>query len=133
MLAALQAPLGLLAPYIRAQVAAHGNQHPPGVANYKTPLRYYAARVPRVVTPINLSRADQRARGLAPRPNSDLAPYVHQYSDELNRWMAKCLESMARRRPSADRLVRGMGTIARGMLKKMGGQPALTDIDIEYE
>ncbi|CAO2656368.1 Nn.00g051710.m01.CDS01 [Neocucurbitaria sp. VM-36] len=100
------------------------NRHPNSAQDYSSPDRYYGARVPRQVTPINLSKQQQRRRGIGPDN--------HQYSDELNDWMTQCLRRTPSRRPTADRLIYGMSIVAKGMLKRMGGKPALVDLDIKF-
>lgn len=113
---------------------AENNAHPDSARDYPTPNRYYAARVPRRATPINLSKAEQRRQGIAPYCWVAGGPdcYNPQYSDELNSWMQQCLHHTPSRRPTAERLVKRMSLEAKGMLKRMGGQAALTDLDIVY-
>ncbi|KAJ4365811.1 hypothetical protein N0V83_008432 [Neocucurbitaria cava] len=100
------------------------NQHPDSAQDYSHPAHYYSARVPRQVTPINLSKAQQQGMGVGPDN--------YQYSDELNNWMSQCLRRTPSRRPTAERLVNGMGIVAQGMLKRMGGKNASVDLDVKF-
>ncbi|KAF1843959.1 serine/threonine protein kinase-like protein [Cucurbitaria berberidis CBS 394.84] len=100
------------------------HKHPDSARGYSSPDHYYSARVPRQVTPINLSREQQRLRGIGPDN--------HQYSDELNAWMTRCLSHSPNTRPTADRLVNSMSLVARGLLKRMGGKTALVDLDVKF-
>ncbi|KAF2799506.1 kinase-like protein [Melanomma pulvis-pyrius CBS 109.77] len=126
------APVESVAQYTADTIKQGGGQHPAAVAEYSYPRHYYDARVPRKVTPINLSQQEQRARGLAPYNSRNRAPYNHMYSDELNDWMEQTLNYSPKKRPSASRLVYGMSLEARGMLKKLAGQSGLVDMDINY-
>ncbi|KAF2685908.1 kinase-like protein [Lentithecium fluviatile CBS 122367] len=83
---------------------------PPSARNYTSKSRYYAAKAPRKVTPIN---------GVG----------GYQYSDELNGWMEKCLSFEPSNRPTVENLISGMVEEAKPMLKMMGGHPALTDLE----
>ncbi|KAH7085420.1 kinase-like domain-containing protein [Paraphoma chrysanthemicola] len=113
---------------------AENNAHPQSAHQYTPVNRYYAARVPRKVTPTNLSRAEQRQQGIAPYTWVAGGPdcYNHQYSDALNGWITQCLHTTPGRRPTAERLVERMSLDAKSMLKKMGGQAALTDLDVIF-
>lgn len=86
--------------------------------------RYYAARVPRRVTPINLTREEQQLQGIG--------PWNHQYSEELNAWMLTCLQHTAKARPSAIWLISTMGPVAKVVLKHIGGIAAWVDLDAQY-
>lgn len=68
-----------------SEVLAQGAGHPEESQKYKTPQRYYAARVPRSVTPINLGESEQRPLGYGPTLIDDEEVYNPRYSDELNR------------------------------------------------
>jgi hypothetical protein len=46
--------------------------------------------------------------------------------------MSQCLNRTPSKRPTTKRLVYGMSIIARGMLKKMGGEAALIDLDAKF-
>ena len=122
-LATGRAPIQNVGQYAITRFLRNGNRHPDSVDDYSSPDRYYGARVPRRATPINLSRTEQRQRGIGPDN--------HQYSDELNHWMMGCLSRTPSSRPKAERLVYGMGLVAKGMLKRMGGKSALVDLDIK--
>ncbi|RAR12118.1 cytochrome oxidase biogenesis protein, Cox20 subunit [Stemphylium lycopersici] len=100
------------------------NQHPASAEGYSGEVRYYRSRVPRRATPINLCKEEKQARGIGPE--------YHQYSDELNDWMMRCLNRVPSRRPSTARLVYGMGIVARSMLRKMGGTAALGDMEAKF-
>ncbi|EAT80358.1 hypothetical protein HBH56_146320 [Parastagonospora nodorum] len=115
-----------------AYVDEHG-QDPDEAVDYGGAGRWYAAHVPRQVTPINLSPGQQRQQGLGPFLSHGGERFVHQYSDELNSWMKRCLSFTPGGRPTAIRLVNEMGTVAKKMLYKMGGKAALVDLETEYD
>lgn len=94
---------------------------------YSSPSRYYAATAPRRVTPINLDAEQQAYRGVA-----DQGDYNHQYSDELNGWMVRCLHFVPARRPTTTELIVDLSVEAQGMLKRMGGAPALADLSVTF-
>lgn len=129
-LATGQGPLQSIAQYTIARWNEN-NGHPASAQNYNPPARYYATRVPREVTPINLSTTQQIARGIAPYINPNRADYNHQYSDELNGWMSQCLRATPGRRPTVQRLLNSMTPMAKDLLKQIGGQAALTDLDFD--
>lgn len=94
---------------------------------YSSSDRFFAAKVPRRVIPINLDAEAQLYAGLA----VDQAPNP-QYSDELNDWMVQCLQWAPADRPSIEELITRMVATAQGMLKLMGGAAALADIEITF-
>lgn len=109
-----------------------GGQHPAAVEDYTSPRRYYTATVPREVTPINLSKQEQEARGLAPISYRNGAPYNHTYSDELNDWLQQTLDHDPIMRPNATRLVYVMSLEAKRMLKQIAGKAGLADLEITF-
>ncbi|KAF2033246.1 kinase-like protein [Setomelanomma holmii] len=114
---------------------AENNAHPDSARDYNPRARNYAARVPRRATPLNLSKEQQRHRNIAPFLWIAGGPecYNPQYSDELNSWMQQCLRHTPSRRPTAERLVDRMALDAKRMLRRMGGQAALTDLDVIFD
>ncbi|KAF2868950.1 serine/threonine protein kinase-like protein [Massariosphaeria phaeospora] len=126
-----QPPIEVLGPAMVRRYRENGNQHPASAQDYSTVAQYYSARVPRRVTPINLSKQEQRTQGIGPYAATNRAPFNHQYSDELNDWMMKALRLDPRRRPNGDRLVRGLEPVARRILRRMGGIAALSDLEVE--
>ncbi|KAF2827424.1 serine/threonine protein kinase-like protein [Ophiobolus disseminans] len=115
----------------RAEVFAENNRHTDSAQAYGQILNYYNARVPRKVTPINLTAEQQREQGVVQFRDGKRC-YNHQYSDELNKWMKRCLSMSPGSRPTVLRLVNDMGQEARSMLKKMGGKTALVDMDVKF-
>ncbi|KAF2129857.1 kinase-like protein, partial [Dothidotthia symphoricarpi CBS 119687] len=97
---------------------------PKGARVYPSPEHYFAARVPRRVVRINLSREEQEERGIS--------SLNHRYGDELNDWMMRCLSHKPDERPTTEKLVDEMGPVARGMLEKLGGKAALVDMDVTF-
>lgn len=126
------APVESVAQYTADTIKQGGGRHPAAVAEYSFPRHYYDARVPRTVTPINLSQQEQRARGLAPYNSRYRASYNHIYSDELNRWMEQTLDHSPKKRPPTSRLVYAMSLEAKGMLKMIAGQAGLVDMEINF-
>ena len=122
--------------YAAAQYLANNNQHPTSVQEYESVEFYYDARAPRIIIPINLNKADLDERGLGPSAEEKrvqgIAPEYHQYSDELNNWMIRCLSFNPRKRPTTERLRHKMGNQAMGMLRKMGGKAALVDMEAKF-
>ncbi|KAF1839631.1 kinase-like protein [Decorospora gaudefroyi] len=122
--------------YAAARLRDNNNQHPDSAREYGRYHRYYDAHVPRRFTPINLSSDELHQQGLGlsteEKRARGMGPEYHQYSDELNDWMAQCLSQTPSRRPTAERLVYGMSLAARGMLKKMGGKAALVDLEAKF-
>lgn len=116
-----------------SQILAEGAGHPEAIHKYKTPKRYYAARVPRSVTPINLSPDEQRRSGYGPSFVNDDEVFNPQYSVELNKWMKLCLSTSPARRPTAQRLMIELNQEARRMLRKLGEEKAMTDLDCTFE
>jgi hypothetical protein len=112
------------------------NQHPDSARLYGEDHLYYDAHVPRRVVPINLTKDELHQRGLGLSPEERRAqgsgPEYHQYSDELNDWMNQCLTRTPSKRPTTEQLVYGMGIVARGMLRKMGGKAALVDLEAKF-
>ena len=123
-LATGKAPIEDSDAYIAQRIRENNYQHPASAEGYSGELRYYHSRVPRRATPINLSKEDKQAQGIGPT--------YHQYSDELNDWMTRCLNHTPSRRPSTGRLVYDMGIVARSMLQKMGGTAALGDMEAKF-
>jgi serine/threonine protein kinase len=115
-----------------AEVFAENNRDPDSAQEYPSPDYYYRARVPRMITPINLSPAQQQQRSIGPFLYQGRECYYPQYSDELNHWMRLCLSTSPGRRSTAERLINDMGAKAREMLKKMGGKAALMDMDVDF-
>lgn len=115
----------------KAECFAENNRHPDSAQAYGQIDNYYSARVPRKVTPINLNPEQQRQQGVVQFRDGKRC-YNHQYSDELNLWMTRCLSMNPSRRPTVLRLVNDMGLEARSMLKKMGGKTALVDMDVKF-
>ncbi|KAJ4987303.1 hypothetical protein SVAN01_07173 [Stagonosporopsis vannaccii] len=94
---------------------------------YSSSDRYFAARVPRRVIPINVDAEAQLRHGLAAEQ-----PPNPQYSDELNNWMVQCLQWAPEDRPAVGELMSLMAPMARGMLKQMGGTAALADMEVTF-
>jgi serine/threonine protein kinase len=118
--------------YGAACLAKYGS-HPDASHDYPSPERYYAARVPRKVTPINLDHRQQRNHRIAPYLINGQKYFNHEYSDELDSWMKKCLSIAPSGRPTVKQLLNNMGPVAIGMLKKMGGKAALYDMDATFD
>lgn len=116
-----------------AAVLAEGAGHPVSAQHYRKPDRYYAARVPRCVTPINLSPDEQLSVGHSPVLVDGIEIFKPQYSDTLNEWMKRCLSTAPSKRPTAERLMNDMGPEALTILTKLGGSEALADMDIKFE
>ncbi|KAF2000331.1 serine/threonine protein kinase-like protein [Amniculicola lignicola CBS 123094] len=131
-LAVDDAPVESIEEFRAAEMARHGGAHPPAAGGFQTPMAYYQSRVPRNVTPINLSRSEQEEMGVTTRGRHGQVLYNHTYSDELNGWMSKCLRASRLRRPSAGVLVEEMIPVAMEMLKAAGGQNALVDMDVSF-
>jgi hypothetical protein len=70
---------------------------------------------------------EQLQRGIA-----SLESYNHQYSDELNDWMTRCLQNTPTYRPTTDRLLHGVSGVAQGLLKRMGGAAAFADMEVTF-
>jgi serine/threonine protein kinase len=126
-------PIKSMSQYAVDTIRQTGGQHPKQVEDYTSPRRYYAATVPREVTPINLSKQEQRAHGMAPYNHSNRTAYNHVYSKELNDWMQQTLDHDPRRRPTATRLTNAMSLDAIKMLRVFAGKPGLVDMDIAFE
>jgi serine/threonine protein kinase len=101
------------------------NGDPTSAQKYDPKHRYYVAKVPRKVIPINMpfKEGPDEIGGRPPR----------QYSDELCDWMTMCLAFEGSKRPTAKQLVADMIPEAKMMLQKMGGKAALTDLEIEIK
>lgn len=103
-------------------------QEEPGILEeYSSPDRYFAATAPRKVTRINLDAEMQVRLRVA---SQDFVN--HQYSDELNEWMVRCLQPAPALRPGMGDLMGDMCAEAEGMLKRMGGTAALEDMALEF-
>ncbi|KAF2714152.1 kinase-like protein [Pleomassaria siparia CBS 279.74] len=126
-------PIQDISEYASVAIAQLGGRLPQAVQDYSDPSRYYAARAPRIITSINLTPAEQKARGLAPYDKRFRAAYNHVYSDELNHWMMQALQPTPIRRLSATRLCQGMTPDAERILKKMAGSNGLVDLDCVFE
>lgn len=100
------------------------NAHPRSADEYSSPTRYYGARVPRQAIPINISKEEQRKQGVGPANPL--------YSNELNEWMMQCLSWDPKKRPTTDQLICSMRLVAENMLRRMGGKPALADLDAKF-
>jgi serine/threonine protein kinase len=111
---------------------AENDRHPKAMQGYQSPERYYAACVPRKVTPINLDRREQQKQRISPYLIDGQALFNHQYSDELDGWMKECLMTVPAGRPTVKQLLNSMGPVAISMLKKMGGKAALNDMDAKF-
>ena len=121
--------------------ALNGGRDPWEAYKYRDSHSYYVARCPRVVTPINLSGEEQEK--LMPQIDTsgyesynidtDRGYYNAQYSDELNLWMKRCLNSNHQRRPSVHVLMKYMVPKAREMLRKLSGSSGLIDLDVKFE
>jgi hypothetical protein len=94
-------------------------------------LDYYSARVPRRITPNNLILEEQRTRGFG-HYHSGRRVHNQQYSDELNKWMTRCLGMDPGRRPTVLRLVNDIGKETRSMLQEMSGKTALVDMELTF-
>lgn len=92
---------------------AEDEKVPSSAQGYNSDDRYYQARVPRHVTSINIGD--------------------YHYSDELDGWMATCLNFSPRRRPKAGKLVEKMWDTATEMLQHFGGKSALVDLDVKFD
>jgi serine/threonine protein kinase len=99
------------------------NGDPPSARKYNPNHRYYAAKVPREVTSINVP--------FRVRPGEIGGRPPRQYSDELNDWMTRCLKNDARKRPTTEQLIADMVPETKSMLQGIGGKVALTDIELE--
>lgn len=95
--------------------------------NYSSSGRYFAARVPRRVIPINLDAEAQHLRGIARRES----PH-HQYSDELNHWMIQCLKWAPTERPTVEILMSSMFPTSQLALRQLGGTAAQADLKVIY-
>jgi serine/threonine protein kinase len=95
--------------------------------NYSSAERYFAAKVPRRVIPINIDAQTQLSRKI---PNLGVTNF--QYSDELNDWMVDCLQYDPSARPNVEDLVLDMGEVAQEMLKQMGGAAAMVDMEVTF-
>lgn len=98
--------------------------HPHSADEYTSPDCYYGARIPRRVTPINLSEEQQQQQGVG--------PLNYQYSDELNQWMMQCLNWNPDRRPATDQLVYGIRPVSEAILRRMGGAAALANLEVKF-
>ncbi|KAF2278327.1 serine/threonine protein kinase-like protein [Westerdykella ornata] len=108
-----------------------GEQPSKGANCYDSIDRYYVARAPRVVTRINLTRAQQELAGIAPRITPTGQPvYNAEYSDELNDWMCKALHHNPRRRTTTATLVERMVPDGEEMLRTTSGIAGLADLHI---
>jgi len=96
---------------------------PPSAQKYNPRHRYYAAKVPREAIPINIPFREG-PDGIGSRP-------PRQYSGELNYWMMRCLSPEASTRATAEQLITDMVPDAKSILQLMGGNAALTDLEIE--
>lgn len=94
---------------------------------YSSSDRFFAARVPRRVIPINLDAETQVRHGYP----ADRTPNA-QYSDELHHWMVQCLKWAPEDRPTIEELLSLMGNTAHGILRQMGGQAAFADMEVTF-
>jgi len=115
----------------KAECFAENNRHRHSAQAYGQIDNYYSARVPRKVTPINLSSEEQRVRGLG-HYEAGRRVFTPQYSEELNQWMSRCLSMDPGRRPTVLRLINDMSQEVRSMLQMMGGKTALVDMDLKF-
>jgi serine/threonine protein kinase len=131
-LATGNAPLESIPDYVNT-VFAQNNRHPHSAQQYANLGCYYSARVPRHVTPINLSPVEQQQQNIGPFLRNDKECFNPQYSDTLNKWMKRCLSSFPGRRPTVERLLRDMVPEAKIILKKMGGAAAMVDLEVDFD
>ncbi|KAF1956740.1 serine/threonine protein kinase-like protein [Byssothecium circinans] len=125
-----KAPLGDVDQYTNERIGMDG-LHPRSAQEYSTPRRYYAANVPREVTPIDLSERQQQRRGMVSDKDGELQ-YNHQYGTELSKWMRQCLRTTPSARPTVEKLVNNMVPEAYTRLKVFGGQTALIDMEVKF-
>lgn len=111
----------------RAARLERARENPGMLEEYSSPGRYYAATAPRRVIPINLDAEKQVHCGFASQ-----GYFNHQYSDELNGWMVRCLLFAPARRPAMTDLIVEMSVEAQSMLKRMGGTAALADMAVMF-
>lgn len=116
--------------HYQAQQLACWGRDPPEAARYANPQRYYVARVPREVFDINLSEIQQIILRIPTTVGDGVSRCNYTYSDELNGWMRACLDFNAGRRATSRRLISEMTMEAKEILRRMGGQQALTDLDL---
>lgn len=126
-----KAPIQSRTQYER-DIRARFGGHPREAREYEAVDRYYAARVPREVIPINLTPDEQKTRGVAPSGTTGRAQYYPTYSDELNRWMKRTLNHRPSSRPSAMDLINNMIPEAKEMLIEMAGRTGLVDLEIQF-
>jgi serine/threonine protein kinase len=131
-LATADSPIESITDYESALLKQNDGQDPESVEAYGSKIHYYAARVPRNVASININEEEQRRRGMLPVMVGAKPHFNHQYSDELNDWVKQCTSKTPSHRPTAERLTHGMSLVARGMLRKMGGNTALLDLDVVF-
>lgn len=98
---------------------------PDSMEDYASTGRYCGSRIPREVTPINLSPEVQRERGIF--------PLNYQYSDDLADWMSLCLRHAPDERATVERLVGDMIIVAKDMLQSMGGLAALAHLQVSFD
>lgn len=116
--------VGIFAKDFRELLGREDFKEPSSLMDYKSTDRYFGARVPRQVIPVNLSQKEQLERGLGPE--------YYQYSDDLHEWMSQCLRFEPEERPSAIDLLEEMVDVGKEMLHSMGGQAALGDLEITF-
>lgn len=119
----------------------NGKNVPIDISGYSSASRYYAAKCPRTVTPINLTVEEQEELmssvdsygydSLNIRRNQGI--YNQEYSDDLNRWMKRCLAFSPHRRATADELMKHMVPKAKEMLRKLSGRSGLVDLEVTFE
>jgi hypothetical protein len=131
-LAVGKAPIQSVSGYEREVRAANENRHPAGAQEYSPIDRYYAATVPRQATPINLTEEEQKTRGIGPYQSGNRAPFNHQYSDQLNKWMMRTLSHRARDRPTAEQLLSYMVPEGKEILRLSAGESGLADLDVKF-
>ncbi|ORY12697.1 serine/threonine protein kinase-like protein [Clohesyomyces aquaticus] len=134
-LAVGEAPVQNVERHMQRVVGGNGGIYPnrPSMADYANHYRYYCAKVPREVTAINLSPAQQETVGIAPYNSPDRPTHNAEYTDALNTWMNRILHFTPSERPSAGQLVTDLIPVAREWLKKMTGKSGLVDLEIKFE
>ncbi|KAH7137987.1 serine/threonine protein kinase-like protein [Dendryphion nanum] len=105
------------------QEGPHYHQAMEESEKYTSWTKYIAAKVPRVVTPINLTPEQQE--------ETHQGIYNTVYSDSLDKWMKECLKP-ARSRANANKLIQSMLPDAMHMLFKCGGRNATVDMNVEF-
>jgi serine/threonine protein kinase len=115
----------------RAKVLEENDgKHPESCNQTEHKTNYYRHRVPRKVTPINVTYEEQRA---AAGVHVHARYLKHVYSDELNRWMMKALQRNAAKRATTDQLLKNMISLGKTLIKKMSGTSGLAELDMVVE